>query len=208
VSRRSITALFATGLVALAVMIFAALGVSSDDNSGTVASGQAGAPKSAFEGALLPPGVRSPDFKLRDERGRTVSMREYRGKPVVVTFLYSHCRDTCPIQAQQIKGALDDLGHDLPALAISVDPSGDTPKSVDRFNREQGVTNRIRWVLGREGQVRPLWEGFHITPQTPQAEHMARLVLVDKRGFQRIGYPASQVTPERLAHDLRLLEKE
>jgi hypothetical protein len=37
---------------------------------------------------------------------------------------------------------------------------------------------------------------------------MARLVLIDKRGFQRIGYPASQVTPERLAHDLRLLEKE
>jgi hypothetical protein len=37
---------------------------------------------------------------------------------------------------------------------------------------------------------------------------MARLVLVDKRGFQRIGYPSSQVTPERLAHDLRLLERE
>ena len=34
------------------------------------------------------------------------------------------------------------------------------------------------------------------------------LVLVDKRGFERIGYPSSQVTPERLAHDLRLLERE
>jgi protein SCO1/2 len=112
------------------------------------------------------------------------------------------------VQAQQIKGALDDLGHDLPALAISVDPPGDTPASVHRFNAEQGVTGRIRWVLGRESQLRPLWGGFHVTSQTPTAEHMARLVLIDKRGFQRIGYPASQVTPERLAHDLRLLEKE
>jgi protein SCO1/2 len=208
VSRGAIAALFATGLLALAVVIFAGLGISSDDNSGTVASGQVNAPTSAFQGALLPPGVKAPDFKLRDEKGRPVSMREYRGKPVVVTFLYSHCHDTCPIQAQQIKGALDNLGHDLPALAISVDPPGDKPKSVDRFNAEQGVTNRIRWVLGRESQLRPLWQGFHTTSQTPQTEHMARLVLVDKRGFQRIGYPSSQVTPERLAHDLRLLEKE
>jgi protein SCO1/2 len=204
VNRGAIAALFATGVLALAVVIFAAKGISSDGDAPVVQS----APKSAFEGALLPPGVKAPTFTLKDERGRTVSMRQYRGKPVVVTFLYSHCKDTCPIEAQQIKGALDDLGHDLPALAVSVDPPGDTPKSVDRFNAKQGVTNRIRWVLGRESQLRPLWQGFHVTSQTPQAEHMARLVLVDKRGIQRIGYPASQLTPERLAHDLRLLEKE
>jgi protein SCO1/2 len=127
---------------------------------------------------------------------------------VVVTFMYSHCKDTCPVQAQQIKGALDDIGHDLPALSISVDPRGDTPKSVDHFNAEQGVTGRIRWVLGRESQLRPLWEGFHTTSQSPSSEHLARIMLIDKRGFQRVGYPASQATPERLAHDLRLLEKE
>ena len=119
-----------------------------------------------------------------------------------------HCTDTCPVQAQQIKGALNDLGHPLPALSISVDPSRDTPKSVDHFNAEQGVTGRIRWVLGRESQLRPLWEGFHTTSQSASSEHMARIMLIDKRGFQRIGYPVSQVTPERLAHDLRLLEKE
>jgi protein SCO1/2 len=203
VTRGAIAALFATGLLALVVIIFAARGISSDDGSPAVSA----APTSAFDGAVLPPGIKAPDFALKDEKGRRVTMREYRGKPVVVTFLYSHCHDTCPIQAQQIKGALDDLGHDLPALAISVDPPGDTPKSVDRFNAEQGVTNRIRWVLGRESQLRPLWQGFHTTSQTPQTEHMARLVLVDKNGFQRIGYPSNEVTPERLAHDLRLLEK-
>jgi protein SCO1 len=204
VSPKAIAALFATALIALAVVVVSALGIRKSDESSAVVN----APRSAFEGAVLPPGVRAPDFKLKDERGKTVTMREYRGRPVVVTFLYSHCHDTCPIQAQQIKGALDNLGKDLPALAISVDPPGDTPKSVDRFNEEQGVTNRIRWVLGRESQLRPLWEGFHTTSQTPSTEHMARLVLIDKRGFQRIGYPSSQVTPERLAHDLRLLEKE
>ena len=204
-SPKVIAALFATALVALAVVVVAALGISKSDDSGAVV---VHAPRSAFQGAELPPGVRAPDFSLTDEHGKRVTMREYRGKPVVVTFLYSHCRDTCPVQAQQIKGALDDLGHDLPALSISVDPSGDTPKSVAHFNAEQGVTGRLRWVLGSESQLRRLWNGFHTTPQTPSAEHMARLVLIDKRGFQRIGYPASQVTPERLAHDLRRLDKE
>jgi protein SCO1 len=208
VNRRVIAALFATGLIALVGIIIAAQGISDSSPSSAKPSAVVDAPKSAFEGAPLPPGVRAPDFRLRDERGRRVTMREYRGRPVVVTFLYSHCHDTCPIQAQQIKGALDDLGHDLPALAISVDPPGDTPKSVARFNSEQGVAGRIRWVLGRESQLRPLWEGYHTTSQSPQTEHMARLVLVDKRGFQRVGYPSSQVTPERLAHDLRLLERE
>ncbi len=209
VTPRALGALVLAGLLALGVVIVAAIGVSNSTQTSTAEpSGQVDAPASQFQGALLPKGVRAPNFSLRDERGRRVTMKEYRGKPVVVTFLYSHCRDTCPVQAQQIKGALDDLGHDLPALAISVDPSGDKPPRVDHFNREQGVTGRIRWVLGRESQLRPLWEGFHTTSQTPQTEHMARLVLIDKRGFQRIGYPASQVTPERLAHDLKLLEKE
>ncbi len=207
-SRGTIAALFATALVALAVVIVAALGISNDNASNAQPSAVVDAPQSAFAGATLPPGVRAPDFSLKDENGKRVTMKEYRGKPVVVTFMYSHCHDTCPVQAQQIKGALNDLGHPLPALSISVDPSGDTPKSVHHFNAEQGVTGRIRWVLGRESQLRPLWEGFHTTSQSASSEHLARIMLIDKRGFQRIGYPVSQVTPERLAHDLRLLEKE
>jgi protein SCO1 len=204
VSRGAIAALFATALVALAVVILAASKVTESNTS----SAEVSAPKSAFDGALLPPGVRAPNFSLKDEDGKRVTMKEYRGKPVVVTFMYSHCKDTCPVQAQQIKGALDDIGHDLPALSISVDPPGDTPQSVHHFNSEQGVAGRIRWVLGREPQLRRLWNGFHVTSQSPDSEHMARIMLIDKRGFQRIGYPVQQVTPERLAHDLRLLEKE
>jgi protein SCO1/2 len=208
VSNKAIAALFAASFAALGLIVVALVGISSDDASNAQPSAAVVAPRSAFEGAELPAGVRAPNFSLKDENGRPVTMKEYRGKPVVVTFMYSNCHDTCPIQAQQIKGALDNLGHDLPALSISVDPSGDTHRSVDRFNEEQGVTGRIRWVLGKESQLRPLWQGFHTTSQTPATEHLARLVLIDKRGFQRIGYPSSQVTPERLAHDLRLLEKE
>jgi protein SCO1/2 len=205
--RRLIAILFTVGLVSLAVIVVSLKEITQTGSSSAQTTG-VHAPASAFQGALLPPRVRAPDFALRDQSGRRVTMREYRGKVVVVTFLYSHCKTECPVQAQQIKGALDDLGHDVPAVAISVDPPGDKPKSVDAFNRKMGMTGRLRWVLGSENQLRRLWKGFAIVPQTPQQEHMARIVLIDRNGLQRIGFPASQTTPERLAHDIRLLEQQ
>jgi protein SCO1/2 len=156
----------------------------------------------------MPAGLRAPEFRLRNEEGEPISMRALRGRPVVVTFLYTHCQDSCPIQAQTVRGALDDLGHDVPALAIAVDPPNDTPQSARKFLAEQRATGRIQFVLGSREQLRPLWKGYAITPQRVTQEHMARITLVDGRGFQRVGYPGSEATPERLAHDLALLERQ
>ena len=161
-----------------------------------------------FQGALMPKGVRAPDFRLRDQDGDLVSMRALRGKPVAVTFLYTHCRDTCPVQAQTLRGALDLLGHDVPALAIAVDPPRDTRDSAKAFLSKQSALGRIDFVLGSRSQLSPLWKGFAIRPQSVTTEHQSRFTLVDKHGFQRIGYPGTEATPERLAHDLRLLERE
>jgi protein SCO1 len=195
--------------VAIALVLVAVLalgGVVLAANSGDEEEPVAGA--NQFAGATMPPGLRAPGFELRDEQGRPVSMRALRGEPVVVTFLYSHCEDTCPITAQTIRGALDDLGHDVPAIAISVDPPNDTPASARKFLAEQRANGRIRFVLGNRAELRRLWTGYAITPQRIRQEHMARITLVDARGFQRVGYPISQATPERLAHDLRLLERD
>jgi protein SCO1/2 len=158
-----------------------------------------------FEGGVMPAGVRAPDFALTDERGRTVSMRQFRGRPVAVTFLYSHCEDTCPAEAQQVKGALNLLERPVPALAISVDPARDTRASAQAFLTKYDLAGRLRWVLGTRGQLDPLWRGFAIQEQLPDSEHQSRIVLVDRNGFQRVGFPGDQATPERLAHDLREL---
>jgi protein SCO1 len=195
--------------IAIALVLVAALALggvvlaanSSDEQTPVAAPNE-------FAGATMPAGARAPDFALRDEQGKPVSMRALRGWPVVVTFLYSHCQDTCPITAQTIRGALDDLGHDVPAIAISVDPPNDTPASARKFLAEQRANGRIRFVLGSRAQLHPIWKGYGITPQRITQEHLAHITLVDARGFQRVGYPIAQATPERLAHDLRLLERQ
>lgn len=192
-------ALVLVGALALGAIV---LGVRGGEDSEPVAAGN------SFAGASMPQGLFAPDFELRNQDGERVSMRSLRGQPVIVTFLYTHCEDTCPIQAQTVRGALDDLGHDVPALAIAVDPPNDTPPSARKFLAEQRVSGRLDFVLGSRAQLRPVWEGFGIRPQTVTEEHNARITLVDARGIQRVGYPGSEATPERLAHDLALLERD
>jgi protein SCO1/2 len=156
----------------------------------------------------MPSGVHAPEFTLTDQNGKRVSMAEYRGKPVVVTYLYTHCKETCPIQAQMIRGALDDLGHDIPALAVSVDPFQDTPASARAFNRKAKMTGRLRWVLGTRRQLQPLYRGFAIQPQLRDSEHQAYITLVDRKGMQRVAVAINQTSPEDLAHDIRVLERQ
>lgn len=162
-----------------------------------------------WSGALRPAEARAPELgSLRDERGRPASMAAYRGKPLIVTFVYSTCEDTCPAQVQTIRGALDDLGADVPVLAVSVDPRGDTPASARRFLNEQRVTGRMRFLLGSEAELERVWEPYGIQPQLDGREHSAWTVLVDGDGRQRIGFPSSQLTDDGLAHDLERLAAE
>ena len=161
-----------------------------------------------FRGGVMPAGVRAPDFTLPDETGRRFTMADLRGRPAIVTFLYTNCEESCPAQAQQVKGALDRLARPVPALGIAVDPPRDTPASARRFLADQGMRGRMRFVLGSRRQLRPLWRGYAIQPQTVRVEHQARIVLVDARGMQRVGFPLAQATPERIAHDVRELQRE
>jgi len=162
----------------------------------------------AVRGALRPPGIPPADFRLVDERRAPVTLADLKGRPAVVTFLYTTCEDTCPLVAQQIVGAMDRLGHDVPAVAIAVDPPRDTPARARRFLAEQRAAGRIRFLTGPERELRRLWRAFGIQRQSPRHEHSGYVVLLDREGRQRIGFPADRVTPDALASDLALLERQ
>ena len=158
-----------------------------------------------FAGALRPPRPARPTSGCATRTACVATMREYRGRTVVVTFLYSTCEDTCPLTAQQIRGALDRLGRDVPVLAISVDPRGDTPLHVKRFLVRQHLIGRMRYLVGTRAQLALVWRRYGIRPQGDGFEHTASTVIVDGAGRQRVGYLTDQLTPEALADDLRTL---
>lgn len=208
-ARLQLTLAAALGLVALV------LGTTLLAGGGDEAAGRQAftVGPSGFAGAVSPEGARAPDFALRDQDGAPARLDDGRGKVQVVTFLYTTCEDTCPIAASQVLGALEELGDasdDVPALAISVDPANDTASRARTFLNQRRLTGRMRFALGQESELRPVWRAYGVRPQgaDPEAEdfeHSARVVLVDRRGFQRVAFPLSELTPDALAHDLRKL---
>jgi protein SCO1/2 len=63
----------------------------------------------------------------------------------------------------------------------------------------------MRFLLGSRPQLAPIWKAYGIQPQGKAFDHTAYVVLVDRDGVQRVGWPVDKITPEGLAHDLRLL---
>lgn len=166
---------------------------------------------SQFDGPTLPPGLHAADFSLRDPGGRTVTLSQYRGHVVVLTFIHSKCHDACPFMVEQIKGALNDLpagGAGIPAIGISVAPSEDTPASRRQFLAKHQISGRLEFLSGSLGALKRVWHAYAIEPVTPKVDHSTFVLLIDKRGTERVGFPASELTPEELAHDIRVLEAE
>ena len=154
------------------------------------------------QGAVRPPGATMPEFALTDQDGERVTAASLRGRPVVFAFVYSTCKDVCPAQVQTIRGALDDLGHDVPVIGVSVDPANDTPSRARTFLLQQSMTGRMDFLLGTRARLEPVWRAFGIAPQTKGRDHSSYTVIVDAKGRQRIGFPQSELTPSRLASDL------
>jgi protein SCO1 len=174
---------------------------------GGTSSGQAerAGPTGYFGGVR--PDIPPQDFALRDQSGHVTRLSDYRGRVVVLTFMYSTCQDTCPVTASQIRGALDDLGQDVPVLAVSVDPAQDTPYRARVFVQRQSLTGRMRFLLGTKAQLAPVWRDYGVQPEKgKRLPHSDSTVLIDRSGRQRIGFETTAMTPEGLAHDIARLE--
>jgi protein SCO1 len=164
-------------------------------------------PENGWAGATRPAAARLPDFDLTDQDGERVTAAQLAGRPAVFAFIYSTCRDTCPAQVQTIRGALDDLGRDVPVYGVSVDPANDTPRSAQAFLLEQKMKGRMEFLVGDRARLAPVWQAFGIAPQRDGREHSSYTVLVDASGRQRIGFPVDKLTQRGLAHDLARLAR-
>jgi protein SCO1/2 len=191
-------------LVTVAICLIAALAGILLAAGGGGEPARVGGP-GGWAGAQRPAEATVPDFTLRDQDGRTVRATDVRGEPAIFAFIYSTCRDTCPAQVQTIRGALDDLGRDVPVIGVSVDPAGDTPRRARTLLIKQSMTGRMHFLLGSRERLTPVWRAFGIAPRKGAEEHSAYVILVDRDGNQRIGFPFSHLTAEGLVHDLARL---
>lgn len=167
--------------------------------------------RTAYQGNLLPNHLRAANFTLTDQDGRRVTFDRDRGHVVVLTFIYTHCHNACPFMVEQIKGALGSLPHDgrgVRVIGVSVEPRRDTPAARRRFLAKHEMTGRMQFLDGPMKLMRHIWHEYAIQPQSRTAPHSAFVLVIDKRGYEKIGFPAVQLTPGALAYDIRKLERQ
>jgi protein SCO1/2 len=189
-----------------------ALGASGCGSSGTLEPQPkaAASPKTPFAGHRLSGPGAAANFALRDQHGRLIRLSALRGKLVLVTFLYTHCTDICPLIAGQLNLALREMYHQrtsVRVLAVSVDPLGDTPSAVRRYVREHHLLPEFHYLVGKPAQLARIWQAYNVAvlQRNPESVgHSGYIYLLDRRGKPRVFYSA-KVTAAQVAHDLRLL---
>lgn len=160
---------------------------------------------------VIPGAPRAPGFALHDARGRVVHLADFRGRAVLLTFIYTHCPDVCPLIVGNLRAALSRLGPGAArahVVAVSVDPRGDTPRTVRSFVRAHGMSARMTYLIGSRRELAPVWKAYGIavlaSPEERETSHSASVYGITASGRRRVLYPRN-FTPGAVAHDIPLL---
>jgi protein SCO1 len=210
----------ARSLLVLVVVVVIAGGVALlaiGGNSSGKPAGTGGAGRSAFQAeALLTPAKNAPPLALRNYLGQPVNLRQYRGKAVLVTFLYTNCPDVCPLIASNLRVAQNLMGpktsSKVQIIAVSVDPKGDTPKAVASFLARHGMTGRMQYLVGNAHELAHVWKAWAVGSERdvtqPQfVNHSGVIYGITASGVQTTVYLAA-FKPSAIAHDVPLLASE
>ena len=144
---------------------------------------------------FIPPREQAFDFRLRDQDGRWTSIASARGKVVVLTFLYTSCRDLCPAQAKDIVQAIERVGDKgVVVYGVSVDPVGDTREHVEEWIEKHDLEGKPVRVPHRHArQLARVWRAYGIAPigATPEeaAEYAEKAEYVESGGTKPYHHP-------------------
>jgi protein SCO1 len=163
--------------------------------------------------ALLSPPTQAPPLALRNYLGQPVNIDSYRGKAVLVTFLYTNCPDICPLITSNLRVAQNVMGpkesSKVQIIAVSVDPRGDTPKAVAAFLARHEMTGRMQYLIGSASELARVWKAWGVgserDAQQPQfVNHTGLIYGITASGKRETVYAAS-FQPGEIAHDVPLL---
>jgi len=152
----------------------------------------------------------APDFHLTDQFGKPISLSQFRGEPVVLTFMYTSCPDVCPLTAEKLHQVQLQLGKDsahIAMMAVSVDPARDTQAAALNFSQAHKLATNWHFLTGTHDELSPIWSDYAVDGGqmiNNKITHTDALYLIDKQGRERIFF-ADDFTNDQLTHDLKLL---
>jgi protein SCO1/2 len=210
---RLLLSLLAFVVLAGDIVLVAGCG-SSGSSKQTTSTSAAGAAKVDYKAeAVLSPATPEPPLKLRNYLGQPVNIDSYRGKPVLITFVYTHCPDVCPLMISNLRVAQNLMGaggaQKAQVIAVSVDSKGDTPKTVRAFLKAHEMTGRMQYLIGSQGELARVWKAWGVGSERDAknpdfVEHSGLVYGITASGKRAVLYSAS-FKPAAIVHDVPLL---
>jgi protein SCO1/2 len=167
----------------------------------------------AYAGLAVGNPKQAPALVLANYLGGPVNIRSYRGKAVLVTFLYTHCPNLCPLITSKLHTALGEMSAaeraQVQIIAVSVDPRGDTPATVAQFLAVHGMTGKMKYLIGSASALAAVWQKWGVGSRREVADpalvaHTALVYGITGKGKIVTIYP-STFKPSQVVHDVPIL---
>jgi len=147
-------------------------------------------PDAALKASQAAIGRRLADYAFLDRNGRQVRLADYRGKPLLVSFVYTGCNAACPLTtkllADAIRKARGVIGSDsFRVLTIGFNLPYDSPEAMRDFSRRHGLdTANWEFLTPFEAQIGALTADFGFTyrPMSWGFDHITQVTVVDREG--------------------------
>ncbi|HET9016884.1 MAG TPA: SCO family protein [Thermomicrobiaceae bacterium] len=138
----------------------------------------------------------APDFTLVDQFGHTVSLHDFRGKAVVLSFDDDQCTTICPLTAQVMraaKQALGPAGSNVVLLAVNANPDHTAVADVKAFSVQHGMLNDWLFLTGSRAQLEQVWKAYNLDVQIVNGsiDHTPAVFLIGPHGNERSLYLTS-----------------
>lgn len=158
----------------------------------------------------------APPFRLTDQVNRPFSLSDLEGRIVILSFIYTHCPDACPLLAanylqvqREFPEAMDQ--EDLALIFVTVDPERDTPERLAHYTN--GLGGRWLFLTGSMAEVEEVWRKYDVHREVRERTkelvvfHSYKTYLIDRKGkirFKHIGV----WYPQDIIPDIRMLLEE
>jgi cytochrome oxidase Cu insertion factor (SCO1/SenC/PrrC family) len=129
----------------------------------------------------------APDIKLVNQFGQPMSLSQFRGRPVILTFADSECTTVCPLTTQSMvlaKELLGKAGENVQLIGVDANPQATSVADVMSYSRAHGMVNQWDFLTGSLTQLRATWSAYHIAVQIDagQIDHTPALYVISQRG--------------------------
>jgi cytochrome oxidase Cu insertion factor (SCO1/SenC/PrrC family) len=135
-------------------------------------------------------GIPAPDLHLVNQFGQPMSLSQFRGKIVMLSFEDSQCTTVCPLTTQSMVWAKDligSAGDDVQLLGVDANPTATSVADVMAYSRAHGMVNQWDFLTGSLAQLKAAWADYNIAVQIEQGQidHTPALFIIDQRGGEQ-----------------------